>query len=133
LDQWDAYKAVLAGFGATASYLFGGWSSLLEVLLAFVVADYITGMMAAGKEGKLNSEIGMKGIPKKVCIFILIAVAHLVDRTIGDANFFRDATIFFYLANELLSITENVGRIGLPIPDVIKRAVDVLGKKGSGN
>ncbi|HBC94314.1 MAG TPA: holin [Pelotomaculum sp.] len=130
MDQWNVYKAIVAAGGATASYLFGGWSSLLGVLLTFVVADYVTGMMAAGVEGGLNSEVGMKGIPKKVCIFILVAVANLVDTSIGDAHFFRDATIFFYLANELLSIIENIGRIGLPIPDAIKKAVEVLGGKG---
>ena len=130
MDRWDAYKAVIAAGGATTSYLFGGWSALLGILLAFVAADYLTGMLAAGVEGKLCSAVGMRGIAKKVCIFVIVAVTHLVDQAIGDAHFFRDVTIFFYLANELLSITENVGRIGLPIPDIIKQAVEVLGGKG---
>jgi toxin secretion/phage lysis holin len=126
-------KTIVAVGGAAASYLFGGWSSLLSILLTFVVLDYITGVVAAGKEGKLSSEVGLWGIPKKVAIFAIVAVAHLVDTALGDAHLFRDAAIFFYLANELLSITENLGRIGVPIPATIQRAVEVLRGKSEGD
>jgi len=126
----NIFKTIVAVGGAAASYLFGGWSSLLSILLTFVVFDYITGVVAAGKEGKLSSEVGLWGIPKKVAIFAIVAVAHLVDTALGDAHLFRDAAIFFYLANELLSITENLGRIGVPIPGAIQRAVEVLRGKG---
>jgi len=119
-------KTVVAVGGATASYLFGGWSSLLTILLTFVVLDYITGVAAAAKEGKLNSEVGAWGIVRKVGIFVIVAVAHLVDRALGDAHLFRDAAIFFYLANELLSMIENTGRLGAPIPPALQRAVEVL-------
>lgn len=129
--KWNTlYKAIVTAGGALASYLFGGWSALLEILLAFVAIDYITGVIAAGIEGKLNSSIGWKGIAKKVGIFVIVAVANLVDRALGDAHIFRDATIFFYLANELLSIIENTGRIGLPVPDAIQKAVAILKGKG---
>src|SRR5690606_25922839 len=124
------FKTIIAIGGAAASFLFGGWSSLLTILLVFVVFDYITGVLAAGKEGKLNSEVGLWGIPKKVAIFAIVAVAHLVDSALGDAHLFRDAAIFFYLANELLSIIENIGRMGVPIPGAIQRAVEVLRGKG---
>lgn len=134
MERWDVvYRGFVTVGGAAASYLFGGWSLLLGVLLAFVVADYITGMMAAGVEKKLSSEIGLKGIAKKVSIFILVAAAHLVDTAMGDAHLFRDATIFFYLANELLSIIENAGRIGIPVPEIIGQAVAVLKGKGKGD
>ncbi|HHV73188.1 MAG TPA: phage holin family protein [Thermoanaerobacterium sp.] len=126
----NIFKTITAFGGALASYLFGGWSALLGVLLAFVVTDYITGVLAAGVEGKLNSSIGWKGISRKVMIFVLVAMAHLVDMALGDSNVFRDATIFFYLANELLSIIENTGRIGLPVPDAIQKAVAILKGKG---
>ena len=119
-------KAAAAVGGAIASFLFGGWSALLTILLAFVVLDYISGVLAAGKEGKLNSDIGLWGIARKVSIFVVVAIAHLVDTALGDAHLFRDAAIFFYLANEVLSITENLGRIGAPIPGIIKQAVEVL-------
>lgn len=126
----NIFKTITAFGGALASYLFGGWSALLGVLLAFVIFDYITGVIAAGIEGKLSSNVGLKGIAKKVAIFVIVAVANLVDRALGNAHIFRDATIFFYLANELLSIIENVGRSGVPIPEVIKKAVAVLQGKG---
>lgn len=121
-----AFKSIFAAAGAAISYFSGGWSALLQVLLVFVIIDYITGVLASALEGKLNSAIGAKGIAKKVFIFVIVAVAHLVDTSLGEAHVFRDATIFFYLANELLSILENAGRVGLPIPPMISKAVQVL-------
>ena len=126
----NLYKSLIAVGGAAASYLFGGWSALLSILLTFVVLDYITGFLAAAREGILHSETGLWGIAKKVAIFFVVAVAYLVDTTLGDAHFFRDAAIFFYLANELLSIVENIGRLGVPIPTAIQQAVEVLRGKG---
>ncbi|WNF07285.1 phage holin family protein [Brevibacillus borstelensis] len=126
------FKTVVAFGGAAVSYLFGGWSTLLGVLAAFVVIDYVSGVIASGAEGKLKSKIGLIGIARKVFIFTMVAIAHLVDTTLGDQHFLRDATIFFYLANELLSIIENAGRVGLPVPEPIKRAVEVLKGKGDG-
>jgi len=128
----NLYKSIVAIGGSAASFLFGGWSSLLTILLAFVVLDYITGVAAAAKEGRLNSEVGGWGIAKKVGTFVIVAVAHLVDSALGDAHLFRDAAIFFFLANELLSVIENAGRIGVPIPPVLQQAVEVLRGKGEG-
>ena len=102
---------------------------MLGILLAFVAIDYVTGVVAAGAEGKLASEVGLKGIAKKIFIFVMVAVAHLVDQAVGS-EVIRDAAIFFYLANELLSIVENSGRIGLPVPPAITKAVDILKGKG---
>lgn len=131
MDRWDLFfKSIIAAGGAAASYFFGGWSALLGILLAFVVADYITGMLASAIEGKLSSAVGMKGIARKVCIFVVVAVAHLVDTSLGNIHVFRDAAIFFYLANELLSIVENIGRTGLPMPPKFVRAVEILRDKG---
>ncbi|MGI6318495.1 MAG: phage holin family protein [Dethiobacteria bacterium] len=127
----NAFKTLVALGGVAVSYLFGGWSSLLGVLLAFVIIDYISGVAASAIEGKLNSSIGLRGIAKKVFIFVLVAIANLVDMSLGDGHLFRDATIFFYLANELLSILENAGRIGLDIPEPIRQAVELL--KGKSN
>ncbi|MGG3958435.1 phage holin family protein [Bhargavaea massiliensis] len=121
-----AFKTGAAAVGAVAGYLFGGWSELLGILLAFVIMDYVTGVMAAYKEGTLKSAVGFKRIPKKVMIFVLVAVGHLIDRAVGTNGLFRDATIFFYLSNELLSIIENAGRMGLPVPEQIQQAVEVL-------
>ncbi len=91
----------------------------------------LTSSLAAGVEGSLSSRVGFKAIPKKILIFIMVAIGNLVDQALGgDNNIFRDGVIFFYLANELLSIIENAGRIGLPIPEFIKNAVTVLKGKG---
>ena len=130
MQAHDWFRPVVAALGAVLSYLYGGWNALLGVLLAFVVADYLTGVAAAAVEGKLNSAIGFKGIAKKVGVFLVVAVAHLADTVLGDQSLIMDAAIFWYLANELLSITENAGRIGVPIPPVIARAVEVLRGKG---
>ncbi|WP_392396822.1 phage holin family protein [Paenibacillus senegalimassiliensis] len=124
------YRAIIPTFSILAGFLFGGWSPLLSILLAFIVFDYISGVVAAGYEGKLSSRIGTWGIARKVMILAIVAVAHLVDTALGDAHLFRDAAIFFYLSNELLSLLENAGRLGAPIPPVLQRAIAVLRGKG---
>lgn len=129
LNAGSVFKTIIAIGGGAASYLFGGWSSLLSILLAFVVIDYVTGVVAAGMEGKLSSAVGLRGIAKKIFIFVMVAVAHLADQAAGT-QVIRDAAIFFYLANEILSIIENSGNIGLPVPPVIVQAVEVLKGKG---
>jgi toxin secretion/phage lysis holin len=112
--------------GSLVTYLLGGWSALVQILVTFVVIDYITGVLAAAIRGKLNSNIGLKGIAKKVFIFVIVACGHLVDGAMGTADIVRDAAIYFYMANELLSILENAGEIGLPVPDILKNAIERL-------
>ncbi len=126
MDIKDIMKYVVAVGGSFITYLFGGWSALIQILVAFVVIDYITGVLAAGINGKLNSNIGLKGIAKKVFIFIIVACGHLVDNAMGTQDIVRDAAIYFYIANELLSILENAGKIGLPVPDILKKSIDTL-------
>ncbi len=126
MDIKDIMKYVVAVGGSFITYLFGGWSALIQILVAFVVIDYITGVLAAGINGKLNSNIGLKGIAKKVFIFIIVACGHLVDNAMGTQDIVRDAAIYFYMANELLSILENAGKIGLPVPDILKNSIDTL-------
>lgn len=93
----------------------------------FVVVDYITGLMAAAVEKKLSSEVGFKGIFKKVVIFSLVAVGHIVDtHIIGEGSVLRTAVIFFYLSNEGISILENAARTGLPIPGKLKAVLEQL-------
>jgi toxin secretion/phage lysis holin len=131
MDKLDViFKIGTTSLGAVAGYLFGGWSTLIQILVVFVVIDYLTGLLASGYEGKLSSKVGFKGIAKKVMIFALVAVAHMIDKAFGDNHITRDAVIFFYLGNELLSILENAGRTGLPVPDQIKNAVQILKGKG---
>jgi toxin secretion/phage lysis holin len=125
------YRTAAALFGGIIGYLFGGWSTLISILVTFIIIDYISGILAAGYLGKLSSSVGFKGIAKKVMIIIVVAAAHLADQAMGTEHIARDAVIFFYLANELLSILENAGKTGLPVPDQITRLVEILkgGKK----
>jgi toxin secretion/phage lysis holin len=120
-------RYLVGAAGAVVSYLFGGWSLLLQVLVVFMVIDYVTGVAVAAYHSKLSSKIGFKGIAKKVSILSLVAVGHLLDQIIlGDSQLLRDAVIFFYLANELLSILENVGKTSLAIPQKLKNMIDIL-------
>lgn len=132
MDRIDViFRTIVAGAGAITGYLYGSWDTLLQVLLIFVIVDYLTGIIAGGANGKLSSKVGFRGILKKVLIFIIVAVAHWVDVAVDVAlgenvAIFRNATIFFYLANELLSITENAGEMGVPIPEKLMNAVEIL-------
>ncbi|MBY9077292.1 phage holin family protein [Paenibacillus sp. HN-1] len=124
-------KYIIPVASVAASFFFGGWSALLTILLAFVILDYVTGVAAAAKEGKLKSNVGLWGIARKILIFAIVATAHLVDQALGGNHLFRDAAIFFYLSNELLSLIENAGRLDAPIPPGLRQAVEVLrGKSG---
>jgi toxin secretion/phage lysis holin len=126
LEFRDIFKYIVAIGGSLVTYLFGGWSALIQILVAFVVVDYITGVLAAGINGKLNSNIGTKGIAKKIFIFVIVACGHLVDGAMGTNDIVRDAAIYFYIANELISILENAGETGLPVPDILKDSIDRL-------
>lgn len=126
----DIFKCVASIGGSLVTYLFGGWTALIQILVAFVVIDYITGVLAAGVNGKIDSGIGMKGIARKVFIFVIVACGHLVDGAMGTSDIVRDAAIYFYIANELISILENAGEIGLPVPDMLKNAIERLKGKG---
>lgn len=126
------YKIGSVATGVMVGYLFGGWSLLLQILLIFMIIDQISGLFASYIEGKLSSKIGFKGIAKKVMIFFIVAVAHLIDQAMGSGHMIRDAVVFFYLGNELLSFIENVGRAGIPLPAQFKNAVSILKGKGEG-
>lgn len=96
MERWDTlWKWLLALITSSATYFFGGWSGVLGVLLVFVILDYLTGIAAAGMNGKLESNVGMFGIARKVFIFAMVSVAHLVDGVLGDGHLFRDAVAFF--------------------------------------
>lgn len=115
--------------GAVTGYLFGGFDTLVQVIIVLSILDYISGIIAAYVNSELKSKVGFKGIAKKVMLFLLIAAATWVDRALGTHAMFRDATIFFFIGNELLSLIENAGRSGVPVPDVLKNAVAVLKSK----
>ena len=118
IDKIELMFAVLGGF---LGWFFGGFDGFLYALIIFVVTDYFTGILAAGIRKELSSEVGFKGIAKKVCIFLLVGVANVIDtQVIMNGSAIRTAVIFFYLSNEGLSVLENAAVIGLPIPDKLK-------------
>jgi toxin secretion/phage lysis holin len=127
LERIDSvYKAGAATIGAVVGFFFGGWTIPLRILVSLSIVDYVSGLIAGGVEGKLSSKVGFKGIAKKVMMFALVATGNLVDIAIGKGHVFRDAVIFFYMGNEILSILENAGRIGLPIPEQLRSAIEIL-------
>lgn len=129
--NWEfIFKTASVVSGVIVGFLFGGWTALLQILLTFVLFDYLSGLTAAYIEGKLNSKVGFIGIAKKVTIFCIVAVSHSIDKMIGMDSVVQNAVICFYLSNESLSFLENAGRIGVPLPKQLKDAIEVLNGKG---
>lgn len=130
-NVWGFIKIVIMAIGGWLGWFFGGSDSFLYALLSFIVLDYITGVMLAIIEKRLSSDIGAKGIFKKVLIFALVAVGHIVDvNIIGEGSAIRTAVIFFYLSNEGISILENSSKLGLPIPDKLRSILSQLRQDG---
>ena len=120
-EFWNTIQFIFTAVGGWLGYYLGGCDGLLYALLAFVVADYVTGVMCAVSDKKLSSEVGFKGICRKVLIFILVGIANSFDvQVIGTGSVLRTAVIFFYISNEGLSLLENAGHLGLPIPEKMK-------------
>ena len=122
----NIFKFMVALGGGMLSFLWGGWSALIQTLVFFIVLDYLFAVLVAGVHGELSSKKGFRGIAKKVAILMLVAVAHQVDKVLGDGSLIMDAVIFFYIANELLSILETAAKTDLPVPSVLKNAVNTL-------
>jgi toxin secretion/phage lysis holin len=129
-ELWNALQLALAAVGAWLGWFLGGMDGLIYAMLVFVIADYATGVMCAVSDKHLSSEIGFKGICKKVLIFVLIGVANLIDiYIIKSGSMLRTATIFFYLSNEGISLLENAAHLGLPVPQKIKDILKQLNDK----
>lgn len=119
-------NSISAGIFAVCGFLWGQLDGLVYALTAFMVMDYITGLISAYIAKKLSSKVGFYGIAKKVFIMVLVAVGHILDaHVLGGGSVCRSAVTGFYLANEGISILENAGKIGLPLP---KKLIDVLGQ-----
>ena len=126
-EFWNSIQLVFTGIGGWLGYFVGGWDGLLYALIAFVVVDYITGVMCAINDRTLSSEVGFKGICRKVLIFLLVGIAHILDvQVIGSASVLRTAVIFFYISNEGVSLIENAAHLGLPVPEKIKVVLEQL-------
>lgn len=126
-EFWNTVQMVFAAIGGWLGYFLGGCDGLLYALIAFVVIDYITGVMCAVADKKLSSEVGFKGICRKVLIFLLVGIANILDvNIIGSGSVLRTAVIFFYISNEGVSLLENAAHLGLPVPDRIKTVLEQL-------
>lgn len=132
-EVWIYVQTAIAALGGWLGWFLGGLDGFLYALIIFVIVDYITGIMVAIINRELSSEIGARGIFKKILIFILVGIAHIIDsRLIGEGSVIRTAVIFFYLSNEGISIIENASRIGLPIPQKLKDVLAQLHGKAKG-
>ena len=120
----DFFKALTALFCTAFSFVFGDMDGIFIALIALIILDYISGVIAAIIEQKVSSAVGAKGIAKKLFMLLIVAVANIVDiNVIGEGHVLRTVTTIFYIANECISLIENAGRIGVPVP---KKLIDVL-------
>lgn len=128
-EFWNMIQLIFSVVGGWLGWFLGGCDGLLYALIAFVVIDYITGVMCAAVDKKLSSKVGFKGICRKVLIFLLVGIANILDvAVIGTGSVLRTAIIFFYISNEGVSVLENAGHIGLPIPQKMKDILEQLHK-----
>lgn len=126
-EFWNVMQLVFAATGGWLGWFLGGCDGLLFALVAFVAVDYATGVMCAVTDRKLSSGVGFKGIFKKVLIFMLVGIGNILDvQVIGSGSVLRTAVIFFYISNEGVSLLENAGHLGLPIPEKMKEILEQL-------
>ena len=124
---WTGIQLSFSALGGFLGWFLGGVDGFLYALIAFAVIDYITGVMCAVSDKKLDSKVGFKGICRKVLIFTLVGIGNIVDvYVLGQAGVLRMAVIFFYLSNEGVSILENSAHLGLPIPEKLKDVLEQL-------
>lgn len=127
---FNALVAVVATF---FTYVFGSWDLALQVLIVFMILDYGTGVLYAFLNNQLNSEVGFKGLVKKMMILVVLIIGVMVDRILGTGDWvFRTLVAYFYIANEGISLLENVGNIGIPIPNKLRNALEQLNKDEEG-
>lgn len=130
MEVWKSIQAALAMVGGALGYFLGGLDGLLIVLLVFMLIDYITGIMCAIKEGTISSKAGFNGICKKILILVLVGMSNMLDiYVLQTGSMLRTAALFFYISNEGVSILENAGKLGLPIPSKIKNVLAQLHDK----
>ena len=126
-EFWNTIQLIFAAVGGWLGYFLGGCDGLLIALVMFVVVDYLTGVMCAVADRNLSSEVGFKGICRKVLIFLLVGIANILDvQVIGTGSVLRTAIIFFYISNEGVSLLENAAHLGLPIPEKMKDILEQL-------
>ena len=133
-DVWNVAQVVFAAVGGGIGWFFGELDGFFYALLAFVVIDYLTGVMCAIVDRSLSSEVGFRGIFRKVLIFVMVGAGHILDaQVIGSGDALRTAVIFFYISNEGVSLLENAAHIGLPVPEKLKEVLAQLHDREKGD
>lgn len=133
-EFWNTIQLIFAGIGGWLGYFLGGCDGLLYALIAFVVIDYLTGIMCAISDHTLSSEVGFRGICRKVLIFLLVGIANVLDiHVLGNGSVLRTAVIFFYISNEGVSLLENAAHLGLPVPEKVKDVLEQLHGRAEGD
>lgn len=133
-EFWTSIQIAFAAVGGWLGWFLGGCDGLLYALIAFAVVDYVTGVMCAIVDKKLSSSVGFKGIFRKVLIFVMVGIAHILDtQIIGNGSVLRTAVIFFYISNEGVSLLENASHLGLPVPEPVKTVLKQLHDRSEGN
>ena len=126
-EFWNTIQLMFTAVGGWLGWFLGGCDGLLYALIAFVVIDYITGVMCAINDQSLSSEVGFRGICRKVLIFLMVGIANILDvNVIGTGSVLRTAGIFFYISNVGVSLMENAAHLGLPVPEKIKVVLEQL-------
>ena len=124
---WVGIQVAFSALGGFLGWYLGGVDGFLYALIAFVLVDYVTGAMCAIADKKLSSAVGFRGICRKVLIFLLVGVAHIVDlHVVGSGSALRGAVVCFYLSNEGVSMLENAAHLGLPVPEKLKVILEQL-------
>lgn len=130
MDREAVTKTVIAALGTAATYMWGGFDAVFTALVVLACMDYVTGWAAAWVHGRLSSDVGRRGIAKKVGMFVVVAVCHVIDQTGGLGEpILRTVAIWWYIGNEALSVVENLGEVGVPIPEQIRTALAILRDK----
>ena len=133
-DVWNVVQVVFAAVGGGIGWFFGELDGFFYALLAFVVIDYLTGVMCAIADRNLSSEVGFRGIFRKVLIFVMVGAGHILDaQVVGSGDALRTAVIFFYISNEGVSLLENAAHIGLPVPEKLKDVLAQLHDREKGD
>lgn len=128
----NIFNSVVAVIATFFTYLFGGWDAAIGVLIVLMVLDYITGVLNGYLTKTLNSEVGFKGLLKKFLILVVMIIAVMLDRLMNTGDWiFRTLVCYFYIANEGISLLENISLMGVPIPDKIKDALEQLNNEGT--
>lgn len=131
---WAKVQIAFTALGGWLGYFLGGMDGLLIALIVFAVLDYITGVMCAIEDKTLSSAVGFRGIARKVIIFMLVGVGHILDtHVVGTGTALRTAVIFFYLSNEGISLLENAAHLGLPIPEKLKAILEQIHSRSKKN